>query len=49
MPQLINWEIVRQPLNWLIVGAIFAFWLILIGLAFPEPPAAPGAVTPGAQ
>lgn len=34
---LINWDIIRQPLNWATVFLMVMFALIFVALVFPEP------------
>lgn len=36
MPSLINWELLRQPYNWIIVLAMCVFALIFLALVFPQ-------------
>jgi hypothetical protein len=36
MPNLINWELVKQPYNWLVVGIMCIFALVFLGLVFPQ-------------
>lgn len=36
MPQLINWEILREPYNWVIVFMMCVFALIFLSLVFPQ-------------
>lgn len=40
MPALINWDLLKQPYNWLIVGLICLFWLALLAIVWPQEPAA---------
>jgi hypothetical protein len=35
MPSLINWGLLKNPLNWLIVWLMFAFALVAIGIIKP--------------
>jgi hypothetical protein len=37
MPQLINWDLIRQPYNWVIVFIMCSMALIFLTLVFPEP------------
>lgn len=36
MPKLINWELLKHPLNWVIVFLMCVFALIALSLVFPE-------------
>lgn len=36
MPQLINWELLKQPYNWIVVFLMCVFALIFLSLVFPE-------------
>jgi len=36
MPKLINWDLIREPYNWLIVFLMCCFALTLLALLFPE-------------
>lgn len=36
MPQLINWELLRQPYNWVIVFVMCVMALAFLTLVFPE-------------
>lgn len=36
MPSLINWGLLKEPYNWIIVFLMCAFALILLALVFPE-------------
>lgn len=36
MPQLINWDLLKQPYNWVIVFIMCALALIFLSLVFPE-------------
>lgn len=36
MPALINWELLKQPYNWLIVLIMCLFALIFLALVFPQ-------------
>ncbi len=39
MPDLINWELLKNPYNWIVVVLMTAFALILLHVIMPEPPA----------
>lgn len=34
---LVNTKVLVQPYNWLVVGLIAAFWLILLAVLVPQP------------
>lgn len=36
MPSLINWELIRQPYNWVIVFVMCVFALIFLAFVFPQ-------------
>ena len=38
MPDLINWEILKNPYNWIVVVLMTAFALILLHIIMPEAP-----------
>jgi hypothetical protein len=40
MPQLINWELLRQPYNWVIVFVMCVLALVFLSLVFPQANAA---------
>lgn len=40
MPKLINWELMRQPYNWIIIFLMCAFALALLAMIFPQQAAA---------
>lgn len=35
--QVVNAKILVQPWNWLVVGLIAAFWLIMLAVLVPQP------------
>jgi hypothetical protein len=36
MPKLLNLDLMREPLNWIIVFLMCAFALIALGMIFPQ-------------
>lgn len=36
MPNLINWELLKQPYNWLMVFIMCIFALLFLSLVFPQ-------------
>lgn len=36
MPPLVNWELLKQPYNWLVVMVMCVFALIFLSLVFPQ-------------
>lgn len=36
MPQFINWDLLKQPYNWIIVTVMCVFALIFLSLVFPQ-------------
>lgn len=36
MPSLINWGLIKEPYNWLIVFIMCVFALVFLSLAFPQ-------------
>lgn len=36
MPQLINWDLVKSPYNWIVVVLMTAFALMFLHLIMPE-------------
>jgi hypothetical protein len=36
MPKLINWELLKQPYNWVIVFLMCVVALVFLSLVFPE-------------
>ena len=36
MPQLINWELVRNPYNWVVLFLMTVFAMIALALLFPQ-------------
>lgn len=36
MPQLLNWDLLREPYNWIIVFIMCVFALMFLTLAFPQ-------------
>lgn len=36
MPALINWELLKQPYNWVVVILMCAFGLFALALIFPQ-------------
>lgn len=36
MPQLINWELMREPYNWAVVVLMCLFALVLLSIVWPE-------------
>lgn len=36
MPQLINWALIREPYNWIMVFVMCAFALIFLAIVFPQ-------------
>lgn len=34
---LLNWDLLRQPYNWIVVFLMCAFALVALTLIFPEP------------
>lgn len=37
MPQLINWALIKEPYNWIVVFLMCAFALVALSFVFPEP------------
>lgn len=35
MPQLINWGLVKEPLNWIILPLLCVFFLVFLSFVFP--------------
>jgi hypothetical protein len=36
MPALINWDLLKQPYNWIIVFVMCVFALIFLSFVFPQ-------------
>ncbi len=39
MPNLINWDLIKNPYNWVVVVIMTAFALMLLQVIMPETPA----------